>query len=145
MTQMIQAKREGQTVGAEAPRKRAPVIDLMQALQKSLGDLPRKTGREGRAERRSGRAGWEERAQVETGTAHRARVIVSLSYLQLSWVASGLGQLRPSNLPTRSVGASISASIALSAAVCVRCRISTGEAHLWNSVRSRVRRVPIVR
>jgi DNA end-binding protein Ku len=42
MTQMIEAKREGQTVGAEAPRKRAPVIDLMQALQKSLGELPRK-------------------------------------------------------------------------------------------------------
>ncbi len=39
---MIEAKREGQTVGAEAPRKRAPVIDLMQALQKSLSDLPRK-------------------------------------------------------------------------------------------------------
>jgi DNA end-binding protein Ku len=42
MTQMIEAKRDGQTVGAEAPRKRAPVIDLMQALQKSLGELPRK-------------------------------------------------------------------------------------------------------
>jgi DNA end-binding protein Ku len=42
LTQMIEAKREGQTVGAEPPRKRAPVIDLMQALQKSLGELPRK-------------------------------------------------------------------------------------------------------
>jgi DNA end-binding protein Ku len=40
--QMIEAKREGLTVGAEPPRKRAPVIDLMQALQKSLGELPRK-------------------------------------------------------------------------------------------------------
>jgi DNA end-binding protein Ku len=40
--QMIEAKRDGLTVGAEPPRKRAPVIDLMQALQKSLGDLPRK-------------------------------------------------------------------------------------------------------
>ena len=40
--QMIEAKREGQTVGEEAPRRRAPVIDLMQALQKSLGELPRK-------------------------------------------------------------------------------------------------------
>jgi DNA end-binding protein Ku len=39
---MIEAKREGQTVGAEAPKRRAPVIDLMQALQKSLGELPRK-------------------------------------------------------------------------------------------------------
>jgi DNA end-binding protein Ku len=42
MTQMIEAKKEGLTVGVEAPRKRAPVIDLMQALQKSLGELPRK-------------------------------------------------------------------------------------------------------
>ena len=40
--QMIQAKSEGQTVTEEAPKHRAPVIDLMQALQKSLGDLPRK-------------------------------------------------------------------------------------------------------
>jgi DNA end-binding protein Ku len=40
--QMIEAKRDGLAVGAEPPRKRAPVIDLMQALQKSLGDLPRK-------------------------------------------------------------------------------------------------------
>jgi len=42
MLQLIEAKREGQTVGTEAPKKRAPVIDLMQALQKSLGELPRK-------------------------------------------------------------------------------------------------------
>jgi DNA end-binding protein Ku len=40
--QMIEAKRDGLTMGAEPPRKRAPVIDLMQALQKSLGELPRK-------------------------------------------------------------------------------------------------------
>jgi DNA end-binding protein Ku len=40
--QMIEAKRDGLAVGAEPPRKRAPVIDLMQALQKSLGELPRK-------------------------------------------------------------------------------------------------------
>jgi DNA end-binding protein Ku len=39
---MIEAKREGQAVEETAPRKRAPVIDLMQALQKSLGELPRK-------------------------------------------------------------------------------------------------------
>lgn len=39
---MIEAKRDGLAVSPEAPRKRAPVIDLMQALQKSLGDLPRK-------------------------------------------------------------------------------------------------------
>jgi DNA end-binding protein Ku len=42
MQQMIEAKKEGLSVTAEAPRKRAPVIDLMQALQKSLGELPRK-------------------------------------------------------------------------------------------------------
>jgi DNA end-binding protein Ku len=42
MQQLIEAKKEGLTVGAEAPKKRAPVIDLMQALQKSLGELPRK-------------------------------------------------------------------------------------------------------
>ena len=42
MQQMIEAKKEGLTVGVEAPKKRAPVIDLMQALQKSLGELPRK-------------------------------------------------------------------------------------------------------
>jgi DNA end-binding protein Ku len=42
MLQMIEAKREGQAVAEEAPKKRAPVIDLMQALQKSLGELPKK-------------------------------------------------------------------------------------------------------
>jgi DNA end-binding protein Ku len=40
MTQLIDAKREGQTVAETAPRKLAPVIDLMAALQKSLGELP---------------------------------------------------------------------------------------------------------
>lgn len=39
---MIEAKREGLQVEEAAPRRRAPVIDLMQALQKSLGELPRK-------------------------------------------------------------------------------------------------------
>ncbi len=39
---MIEAKREGLSVPTEAPKKRAPVIDLMQALQKSLGELPKK-------------------------------------------------------------------------------------------------------
>lgn len=42
LKQMIEAKREGQPVEEAAPRRRAPVIDLMQALQKSLGELPRK-------------------------------------------------------------------------------------------------------
>ena len=47
---MIEAKRDGLAVGAEPPRKRAPVIDLMQALQKSLGDLPRKPAAKAAAE-----------------------------------------------------------------------------------------------
>ncbi len=42
LKQMIEAKREGQPIEEEAPKRRAPVIDLMQALQKSLGELPRK-------------------------------------------------------------------------------------------------------
>ena len=48
--EMIEAKRDGLAVNAEAPRKRAPVIDLMQALQKSLGDLPRKPAAKAEAE-----------------------------------------------------------------------------------------------
>ena len=39
---MIEAKREGLSVEEPAPKKRAPVIDLMQALQKSLGELPQR-------------------------------------------------------------------------------------------------------
>lgn len=43
LKQMIEAKREGLTaITEEAPRRRAPVIDLMQALQKSLGELPQR-------------------------------------------------------------------------------------------------------
>src|SRR5579875_4175976 len=42
LKQMIEAKREGQAVPSEKPKQRAPVIDLMQALQKSLSELPRK-------------------------------------------------------------------------------------------------------
>jgi DNA end-binding protein Ku len=42
LKEMIEAKREGQTVEAAEPKKRAPVIDLMQALQKSLGELPQR-------------------------------------------------------------------------------------------------------
>jgi DNA end-binding protein Ku len=42
LMQMIETKREGLVVEGTAPRKLAPVIDLMQALQKSLGDLPKK-------------------------------------------------------------------------------------------------------
>ncbi len=40
--QMIEAKRAGQALPGEKPKQRAPVIDLMQALQKSLSELPRK-------------------------------------------------------------------------------------------------------
>jgi DNA end-binding protein Ku len=39
---MIEAKREGQVVESTAPKKLAPVIDLMAALQKSLGELPKR-------------------------------------------------------------------------------------------------------
>ena len=42
LMQMIEAKREGMPVEETAPKKLAPVIDLMQALQKSLGELPKK-------------------------------------------------------------------------------------------------------
>ena len=42
MKSMIEAKREGQVVEGTAPRKLAPVIDLMAALQKSLGELPKR-------------------------------------------------------------------------------------------------------
>ncbi len=42
LKQLIEAKREGQTIETAAPKKRAPVIDLMQALQKSLGELPQR-------------------------------------------------------------------------------------------------------
>lgn len=42
LLEMIKAKEEGQTVSATAPKKLAPVIDLMQALQKSLGELPQR-------------------------------------------------------------------------------------------------------
>lgn len=42
LKQMIEAKREGQVVEGAAPKKLAPVIDLMAALQKSLGELPKR-------------------------------------------------------------------------------------------------------
>jgi len=42
LMQMIEAKREGQALPGEKPKQRAPVIDLMAALQKSLSELPRK-------------------------------------------------------------------------------------------------------
>jgi DNA end-binding protein Ku len=39
---MIEAKKEGLEVQGSAPKKLAPVIDLMQALQQSLGQIPQK-------------------------------------------------------------------------------------------------------
>ena len=39
---MIEAKREGEEAPQTEARRRAPVIDLMQALQKSLGELPQR-------------------------------------------------------------------------------------------------------
>jgi DNA end-binding protein Ku len=42
LMQMIEAKKEGQPIATEGPRRMAPVIDLMQALQKSLGELPKR-------------------------------------------------------------------------------------------------------
>lgn len=40
LQQLIEAKREGLEVKGEEPRKQAPVIDIMAALKKSLGELP---------------------------------------------------------------------------------------------------------
>jgi len=42
LMQMIKSKEEGQPVSATEPKRLAPVIDLMQALQKSLGELPQR-------------------------------------------------------------------------------------------------------
>lgn len=39
---LIEAKKEGSEVEGPAPKKLAPVIDLMQALQQSLGQIPQK-------------------------------------------------------------------------------------------------------
>jgi len=58
LMQMIEAKREGMPVEETAPKKLAPVIDLMQALQKSLGELPKKKP-----------AAKEEESRVETAEA----------------------------------------------------------------------------
>jgi len=35
---LIEAKRKGETIAEERPVKRAPVIDMMEALKKSLGE-----------------------------------------------------------------------------------------------------------
>jgi DNA end-binding protein Ku len=42
LSKLIEAKKEGVEVKGTAPKKLAPVIDLMQALQQSLGQMPSK-------------------------------------------------------------------------------------------------------
>jgi DNA end-binding protein Ku len=42
LTELIEAKKVGAEVKGTAPRKLAPVIDLMQALQQSLGQVPQR-------------------------------------------------------------------------------------------------------
>jgi DNA end-binding protein Ku len=42
LAKLIEAKKEGVEVQGSTPRKLAPVIDLMQALQQSLGQIPQK-------------------------------------------------------------------------------------------------------
>jgi DNA end-binding protein Ku len=42
LSQLIEAKKEGQEMEGPAPKRLAPVIDLMQALQQSLGQVPQK-------------------------------------------------------------------------------------------------------
>ncbi len=69
LLQMIEAKREGQAIPAEAPRKRAPVIDLMQALQKSLGELP---ARKPAAKAGQNEAAAAPAAKKQTGTRRKA-------------------------------------------------------------------------
>jgi DNA end-binding protein Ku len=42
LTQLLEAKKAGLEVKGSVPRKMAPVIDLMQALQQSLGQVPQR-------------------------------------------------------------------------------------------------------
>jgi DNA end-binding protein Ku len=42
LQEMIEAKRQGQEIAAPQPVRLAPVIDLMEALQKSLSEVPKK-------------------------------------------------------------------------------------------------------
>src|SRR6185312_6806770 len=42
LSKLIEAKKEGLEVQSSTPKKLAPVIDLMQALQQSLGQIPQK-------------------------------------------------------------------------------------------------------
>lgn len=67
LKQMIEAKREGQEIQEQVPKRRAPVIDLMQALQKSLGELPRKPA----SKASESQPGDEEEAPKQTPTKRR--------------------------------------------------------------------------
>ncbi|MBV9155459.1 MAG: Ku protein [Acidobacteriaceae bacterium] len=69
LLKMVEAKREGQPVQGEAPKKRAPVIDLMQALQKSLGELPRKPAARAAQEETSAPPATKKSAQPRRRTA----------------------------------------------------------------------------
>jgi DNA end-binding protein Ku len=42
LTQLLEAKKAGLEVKGSVPRKMVPVIDLMQALQQSLGQVPQR-------------------------------------------------------------------------------------------------------
>jgi DNA end-binding protein Ku len=67
LKQMIEAKREGQEIQEQVPKRRAPVIDLMQALQKSLGELPRKPA----SKASESQPGDEEETPKQTQTKRR--------------------------------------------------------------------------
>ncbi len=71
LLQMIEAKREGQQIEEQAPRKRAPVIDLMAALQKSLGELPQRKPAAQAAGNQAAAEGSEPKKQA--GGGRRAR------------------------------------------------------------------------
>ncbi len=73
MTQLIDAKREGQTVAETAPRKLAPVIDLMAALQKSLGELPSRKPATMETERTAAAVAPEPVKQTKSRTPKAAR------------------------------------------------------------------------
>lgn len=73
LMQMIEAKREGQPVEETAPKKRAPVIDLMAALQKSLGELPRKPAAKAAAATASEPSSEEAASKQPVGGGRRRR------------------------------------------------------------------------
>ena len=69
LTEMLEAKREGRTVKETKTRKLAPVIDLMAALQKSLGDGAEKKP----AGRSTGKARQPKRRRVAPGEPRGGR------------------------------------------------------------------------